>query len=137
MQMNTFVIRTELKAKSNCSGRFRRIGLIRFGIGIATVMLASGTALAVSDLASGTVQVMQKSRSFQPGAIELQQNQVLQIMNDDGQLMHHAYVDARDFKFDSGEQAPGTTVNIQFPTAGIYVVLCGIHPKMRLNVAVR
>ena len=136
MQMNTFADRAGIGAKFNRLGRVRQIGLVRFGIGIATVMLASGTALAVSDLTSGTLQVMQKSRSFQPGAIELQQNQVLQIVNDDGQLMHHAYVDAHDFKFDSGEQAPGTTVNIQFPTAGMYVVLCGIHPKMRLNVAV-
>ena len=137
MQIATFANRTEPGAEFNRGGRLRRISLVRFGIGIATFMLASGTALAVSDLASGTLQVMQKSRSFQPGAIELQQNQVLQIVNDDGQLMHHAYVDARDFKFDSGEQAPGTTVNIHFPTAGMYVVLCGIHPKMRLNVAVR
>ncbi len=38
--------------------------------------------------------------------------------------------------FDSGAQEPGETVEIAFPDAGSFLVFCGIHPKMELNVDV-
>ncbi len=91
----------------------------------------------MQNMAGGGMLVTQKNRSFQPGAVELAQGQVLHILNDDGQLMHHAYVASPSFDFDSGEQLPGATVDIRFPGQGQWVVLCGIHPKMRLNVTVR
>ncbi len=62
---------------------------------------------------------------------------VVTIVNDDGDLHHHAYVSSPDFKFDSGDQAPGSHSDILFSTPGHFNVLCGIHPKMRLVVTVR
>lgn len=109
----------------------------RIGIVIAAMMALPGIAIATQELAPDALLVTQKNRSFQPNSIELIKNQVLHILNDDGQLMHHAYVISSHFNFDSGEQAPGTIVDIRFPALGQYVVLCGIHPKMRLNVTVR
>jgi plastocyanin len=108
----------------------------RIGVCVVVALVLSGSAIAMQDLAAGAVLVTQKSRSFQPGSVELEKRQTLHIVNDDGRLMHHAYVASPNFNFDSGEQFPGTTVDIRFPAAGPYVVLCGIHPKMRLNVTV-
>jgi len=59
-----------------------------------------------------------------------------QIVNDDGDLLHHAYVESKQFSFDSGGQEPGAKVDITFPVSGAFTVLCGIHPKMKLLVHV-
>lgn len=117
------------------AGRHRWIR--RICIGSAAAMVVSGAAIATQELAANAVLVTQKIRAFQPGTVELGKDQFLHIVNDDGQLMHHVYVASSKFSFDSGEQLPGAAVDIQFPALGAYVVLCAIHPKMRLNVIVR
>jgi len=80
--------------------------------------------------------VMQKGRAFNPRAVEVKAGEEIAIENDD-QYVHHVFVDNSQFKFDSGEQKIGQTVRIGFPRPGDYVVLCAIHPKMKLNVTVK
>ena len=41
------------------------------------------------------------------------------------------------FKFDSGDQEPGSKTSVKFPVAGTFDVLCAIHPKMKLTVHVK
>lgn len=72
-----------------------------------------------------------------PGQLGIRRGDVVRIVNDDEDLSHHAYVMSDRFKFDSGDQEPGHDVDIPFTVAGTFNVLCGIHPKMRLVVAVR
>ncbi len=96
--------------------------------------------MAVSHLAAtpaGPYPVTQKGQRFNPNALSIQRGQTVAIINDDGELIHHAYVDSKTFSFDSGDQEPGTTTAIVFSVPGDFVVLCGIHPKMRLDVAVK
>ena len=107
--------------------------------------LAIGTGLVVVTVAAmwlpaeagDPILATQKNRAFEPGNVELAPGQALRILNDDLPLLHHAYVRSPRFSFDSGEQKPGTTVDIVFAELGSYTVLCGIHPKMRLAVTVR
>ena len=105
-------------------------------IGMAAMLCLSAT-LWLPARASGPVLATQKNRAFQPGAVELAQGETLRIVNDDGPLLHHAYIRSERFSFDSGEQKPGATVDIIFPDLGSFTVLCGIHPKMRMTVTVR
>ena len=87
--------------------------------------------------ATGTkIMVSQRGRAFLPGAVAIKVGDTLEIVNDDGDLMHHAYIDDPDFSFDSGDQAPGTRADITFTKAGSFTVLCGIHPKMKMAVKV-
>ncbi len=81
--------------------------------------------------------VSQRGREFRPGALAIDRNDVVRIVNDDGDLSHHAFVATPEFSFDSGDQEPGRDVLIPFTRAGQFNVLCGIHPKMRLAVTVR
>lgn len=108
----------------------------RAGAALLVIALsASGTALAVaSDPASH--RVTQKGRAFAPGAITMQAGEVIEIVNDDGELVHHAYLDSPEFSFDTGEQGPGSKTVVSFPRRGQFTVLCGIHPKMKLFVSV-
>jgi plastocyanin len=92
---------------------------------------------ALAALAQQRYVVSQKGRQFRPGEITIKRGETLQIVNDDGDLRHHAYVDSDQFKFDSGDQEPGSKTNVTFPVAGDFDVLCAIHPKMKLVVHVK
>jgi len=82
-------------------------------------------------------QVSQRGREFRPELLNIKRGDIVGIVNDDGDLSHHAYVSSERFKFDSGDQEPGGRADIAFTVAGTFNVLCGIHPKMRLVVNVR
>ena len=82
------------------------------------------------------ISVSQKGRAFMPGTVEINKGDTLAIRNDD-EYIHQVYVSNSAFTFDSGEQDIGQTVNITFPVAGTFQVLCAIHPKMRLDVIVK
>lgn len=104
------------------------------GATLAVLAVAAGAALAAG---SGTRYVVsQRGRTFLPGLITIRQGDTLQIVNDDGDLMHHAYIDNPDFSFDSGDQEPGSRTDVVFTKAGTFTVLCGIHPKMKMVVNV-
>lgn len=106
-------------------------------IQIAAAAILVGSTAWMAAMAAEPVLATQKNRAFQPGSIELAPGEALRILNDDGPLLHHAYVRSPRVSFDSGEQKPGATVDIVFSELGSYTVLCGIHPKMRLAVVVR
>ena len=92
----------------------------------------------VAAMAAGNIlPVSQRDRSFKPKTLDIVVGDVIRVVNDDGELVHHAYIDSAAFKFDSGEQAPGTQVDIKIPAPGTYNILCIIHPKMRLVVNVK
>ncbi len=80
--------------------------------------------------------ISQKNREFHPATLTIGVGDTVTIVNDDGDLHHHAYVSSGSFKFDSGDQLPGSRTDIVFTVPGQFNVLCGIHPKMRLVVTV-
>ena len=102
--------------------------------GAAALVIALGTLVGA---AAPTNTISQKGREFHPGEITIKRGDTIQIVNDDGDLLHHAYVETTKFTFDSGDQEPGSKTNVTFPVAGEFDVLCAIHPKMRLLVHVQ
>jgi len=111
----------------------RRVRRLLAVLAAAAVVVAAGTLVGI---AVSPYPISQKGRQFHPGEISIKRGDTLQIVNDDGDLLHHAYVDSPKFAFDSGDQQPGSRSDITFPTAGDFEVLCAIHPKMRLVVHV-
>lgn len=104
----------------------------------STALLLTMTgALAGLALAAPEILVSQKGRAFQPGELSLKRGDRVSIVNDDGDLLHHAYVDSDTFSFDSGDQEPGSKTDVVFSVSGEFKVLCGIHPKMKLLVHVK
>jgi len=91
----------------------------------------------LAGLAGPQYSISQKGREFHPGEITVKRGDTVQIVNDDADLLHHAYIDSPKFSFDSGDQEPGSKTDITFPVAGEFDVLCAIHPKMRLVVHVQ
>ncbi len=99
-----------------------------------TALIGFGTFAA---LALPQYVVSQKGRIFQPSEITIQRGAAITLVNDDADLLHHAYIDSDKISFDSGDQKPGSMTSIAFPLAGTFNVLCGIHPKMQLIVHVK
>jgi len=105
------------------------------GIHLA-VVTAAGLLAGVAIGAAPHV-ISQKNREFKPGEVAIQRGETLQFVNDDGDLLHHIYLNASAFKFDSGDQQPGSKFDVTFTAVGDFTVLCAIHPKMKLLVHVK
>jgi plastocyanin len=101
---------------------------------VAVLVTGFGT---LAGLAASQYSVSQKGRTFTPFDVTLKRGDTVIIVNDDADLRHHAYIDSDKFRFDSGDQEPGSKTSIAFPVAGTFEVLCAIHPKMKLSVHVQ
>ncbi len=104
-------------------------------VGLAALTVLSMALQGVQ--AEPIIRVSQRGREFQPSRLTVRRGETVEIVNDDGDFTHHAYIDSPNFSFDSADQQPGKSVQIHFNRAGIFDVLCGIHPKMRLSVNVK
>lgn len=121
------------KASMSLNDAMKRIRRPLAVLAAAFIVIAAGTLVG---LALPPYAISQKGRQFHPGEISIKRGETLQIVNDDGDLLHHAYIDSPKFAFDSGDQQPGSRTEITFPATGDFEVLCAIHPKMRLVVHV-
>ncbi len=116
---------------------------MRFTISPTDRWLVCGLLGAAALVLAGTLAfaqvlplISQKGREFRPGEVTVKRGGSVQIVNDDADLRHHAYIDSDNLKYDSGDQEPGSKISIGFPSAGDFDVLCAIHPKMKLTVHV-
>jgi cytochrome c peroxidase len=85
--------------------------------------------------AAHVTSISQHDKLFAPTHVRIRQGERLWILNNDTRT-HNVRVFDPKLDFDSGAQEPGETVEIAFPKIGSYLVFCGIHPKMELNVDV-
>lgn len=117
------------------SGLLRILRLGRSGRVPLVAAIVTG-ALAGAALGAAPYVISQKDREFKPAEISIKRGEALRFINDDGELLHHAYLSSDTFSFDSGDQQPGSKFDVTFSVPGDYTVLCGIHPKMKLAVHV-
>lgn len=80
--------------------------------------------------------VIQKARQFGFQAVALQAGGSIVLSNEEVTAVHHAYIEADGIRRDFGDQAPGSRTTMVFPQRGDFLVLCGVHPKMKLAVHV-
>lgn len=116
--------------------RFRRTWWLLAALIVALIGTWHLFSAAGASVGGPSYKVSQHGREFRPNQLDIKRGDIVSIVNDDEDLSHHAYVASDRFKFDSGDQEPGHDVDVPFTVAGTFNVLCGIHPKMRLVVAV-
>ena len=85
--------------------------------------------------AAAVHRIVQKGRVFAASDITIPRGDTVLFTNDD-EFLHQIYVDSKNMSFDSPEQAPGQTIEVNFPRSGTFPVRCHIHPKMLLTVRV-
>lgn len=101
------------------------------GAGAAAILALS--PLASKALVAPAAVVSQKDRLFAPADLAIAAGSVVRFTNDDP-FLHQIFVSSPTFSLDTDGQSPGQSVDVTFPTAGDFQVLCGIHPKMSLVV---
>ena len=116
---------------ASCSGTSIRF-LRRRGCRVA---LVAALFVATSTLAAAVHTISQKGRAFSYSQITIARGDSVLFTNED-EFLHQIYVGSKDVAFDSDEQPPGQTVQVNFPRLGIFPVRCHIHPKMLLTVRV-
>jgi plastocyanin len=92
--------------------------------------------VAVPAFAASVYTVIQRGRAFSTAEITVERGDTTRFTNED-EFLHQIYVDSNQMSFDSDEQRPGQTIEVQFPKSGTFPVRCHIHPKMLLTVRVK
>lgn len=106
------------------------------GIAVACVALLACGPVALRALNAPAAIVSQQRRLFMPADIAVPAGGTVRFTNDDP-FLHQISATSPTFSFDTDGQSPGQSVDIAFPKAGDFRVVCGIHPKMSLMVHVR
>jgi len=106
---------------------------VRWSWTFALLLLVAGAELAG---AVATDRIVQKGRAFGVGEITISRGDILLFTNED-EFLHQIYVASGGMTFDSSEQPPGQTIEVNFPSSGTFTVRCHIHPKMLLTVHVQ
>jgi plastocyanin len=108
-----------------------KIKLVK-GCATAAAMLL-GSAIA---WAGGVVTVDQRGLAFSVGSLTLKKGDIVNFTNNDS-TSHNILVVGEGVRLNSGLQAPGVTFKAPFLKSGSYQVICGIHPRMKIAVAVK
>lgn len=86
--------------------------------------------------AAGLVTVSQKGRAFAVRELRIDRGDTVRFTNDDD-FPHQIHASGPGLSLDSDLQAPGESLPVPFPAAGVFEIRCGVHPKMRLTVTVQ
>ena len=101
-----------------------------------TQVLAVAALLALSAPALATdVTVRQKNKTFSAQTVQVKAGQSIVFANDDT-VTHNVYSITKGLEFEIKTQEPGKADAVKFDRAGVVLVECAIHPKMKLNVHV-
>ncbi len=79
--------------------------------------------------------IHQKDRAFSVATMTVARNEPVVFLNDDT-VPHNVMSETRNNAFDLGSQMPGTAIPVSFDIAGTVVVICAIHPRMHMTIAV-
>lgn len=94
------------------------------------VFAAAGSLAAVA--ATGHT-ITQKGKAFPVKELKIVAGDSISFKNDDA-VKHNILI--RGIDFNSGIQEPGTESIATFSAAGTFMVRCGIHPTMKLQIVV-
>lgn len=97
--------------------------------------VAATALLAAAAWAAGMTDISQKGLTFSTGALTVGKGTIVSFNNDDT-TSHNIIVSGNGVNLNSGLQAPGVSFKAPFLKPGVYQVMCGIHPKMKMTVTV-
>lgn len=104
---------------------------------VVAVGLASMFAFGAT-LADPPLSVSQTGQRFSVKDLEVNRGQTVTFLNDDD-TSHNITVtgDGNGVSVNGGLQPPGEKFEMPFAKPGKYLVTCGIHPRMRMNIVVK
>jgi plastocyanin len=79
--------------------------------------------------------VRQQGRAFSVESISIRKGETLTFFNDDN-VPHNIASISKGNEFDLGAQLPGMSTDVSFTEVGEVLVICAIHPRMKMIVKV-
>jgi plastocyanin len=102
----------------------------------AAAFLAGGAVACIAAMAyAAQTQIGEKGKVFSESEISIKTGDTVVFVNDDT-ISHNVMSNNPENKFNLGLLPPGSSTPVTFNTPGEIVVLCAIHPSMKLTVTV-
>jgi plastocyanin len=95
------------------------------------IAFASGSAVAFAAERS----IGQKGKVFSESAITIKKGDIVVFVNDDN-VTHNVMTIGSVADFNIGSQAPGVSTPITIEKPGEFMIVCAMHPRMKLVVNV-
>jgi plastocyanin len=93
--------------------------------------LIGATCLAVA----AERPITQKGRAFSEADVSIKKGDTLLFVNDDS-VTHNIMSNSPGNEFNVGAMAPGVSTPVTFNDEGQIMVICAIHPRMKMTVNV-
>jgi plastocyanin len=97
-----------------------------------TLVVLSG--LSVGAFAANQA-ITQKGRVFSSDGVTIKKGEALTFVNDDT-VPHNIISTSKGNEFNLGSQPPGASTDVTFKEVGDALVICAIHPRMKLTVKI-
>jgi plastocyanin len=91
--------------------------------------------LSAGAFAANLTTISQKGRMFSSEEVTIKKGETLTFLNDDS-VPHNVLSTSKGNEFNLGSQPPGASTEVTFKDAGNVLVLCAIHPRMKMTVKV-
>jgi plastocyanin len=93
----------------------------------------------ISGLSTGafaaTEVIHQQGRAFSVESVTVKKGDALTFLNDDS-VPHNIMSTSKGNEFNLGSQGPGSSTDVIFKETGDVMVICAIHPRMKMTVKV-
>ena len=100
------------------------------------------TSFAVAVLAglstgalAANLTVGQKGRVFAPDSMSIKKGATVTFVNDDT-VPHNIFSTSKGNEFNLGSQSPGASTDVRFNEVGDTLIMCAIHPRMKLTLTI-
>jgi plastocyanin len=90
--------------------------------------------LTVGALAAN-LTITQKCRIFSSESVTIKKGEALTFVNDDT-VPHNIVSTSKGNEFNLGSQPPGSATDVNFKEAGEALIICAIHPRMKMTVKI-
>jgi plastocyanin len=90
--------------------------------------------LTVGALAAN-LTITQKGRIFSSESVTIKKGEALTFVNDDT-VPHNIVSTSKGNEFNLGSQPPGSATDVTFKEAGEALIICAIHPRMKMTVKI-
>lgn len=101
------------------------------------VLLTATLLIAAAPVSADDEQVLQIKQAFEPATLTVASGASVTFVNADD-VNHNLQQMAPDgVKTDLGVSKPGENATMKFAVAGVYTVICQIHPRMKMKITAR
>ena len=84
---------------------------------------------------AATKTILQKGKVFSETEVVIAKGDTLTFVNNDT-VTHNVMSKSPGNEFNIGAQSPGMSAPVTFDAVGTAMIICAIHPQMRMNVQI-